>query len=65
MTTKLPETDFLACEQFKYVETEYEKVTKLKTIEIEEMAIYVCETNISNLVAIFLFSTVFPNRILG
>jgi hypothetical protein len=41
MTTKLPEklTSF-ACEQFKFGETEYEKVTKLKTIEIGKMAIW-------------------------
>jgi len=33
MTTKQKLTS-LACEQFKSGETEYEKVTKLKTIEI-------------------------------
>jgi hypothetical protein len=66
MTTKLPEKlTSLACEQFKSGKTEYEKLTKLKTIEIEEMATYVCETNVKNLVTIFLFSTIFPNRILG
>jgi len=65
MTTKFPEKLIsLACEQFKSGDTEYEKVTKLKTIEIEEMATHVCERNINNLVAIFLFSTIFPNRIL-
>jgi hypothetical protein len=66
MTTTFPEKlTSLACEQFKSGEAEYEKVTKLKTIEIEEMTTYVCETNINNLVAIFQFPTIFPNRILG
>jgi len=44
MTTTFPEKlTSLSCEWFKSGEAEYEKVTKLKTIEIEEMTIYVAK----------------------
>jgi hypothetical protein len=35
----------LACEQLKSGETEYDKIVKVKTIELAEMATTVCENS--------------------